>query len=260
MGQLEEIAFENQSPQIKKHVVNYWTKRAESFFDLRKEELSSRKAVDWINEIENKLQGLISERGKNLSVLDVGCGAGFFEILLGNRGFIVTGIDLTLEMVVKANEMIKRSSRNPDNTKALQMDAEKLDFGDETFDVVISRNLTWNLPHPVDAYREWLRVLKKGGILLNFDAEYAKGAHNLKTPENMAHRNISDEMKDECHRMYHMLTVSTLNRPEWDCEVLSHLGYEKISADRDFGDRVYREIDEFYIPDRMFLICAGKPY
>ena len=57
-------------------------------------------------------------------------------------------------------------------------DAEKLDFADESFDVVISRNLTWTLPHPIDAYQEWMRVLKKGGVLINFDAEYAKGAHN----------------------------------------------------------------------------------
>ena len=50
------------------------------------------------------------------------------------------------------------------------MDAQKLDFEDNTFDVVISRNLTWNLEHPDVAYREWVRVLKVGGRLLNFDA------------------------------------------------------------------------------------------
>ena len=36
--------------------------------------------------------------------------------------------------------------------------------------MIVSRNLTWNLPHPEMAYKEWLRVLKKGGRLLNFDA------------------------------------------------------------------------------------------
>ena len=41
------------------------------------------------------------------------------------------------------------------------MDAQALEFEDESFDVIISRNLTWNLPHPEMAYKEWLRVLKK---------------------------------------------------------------------------------------------------
>ena len=37
---------------------------------------------------------------------------------------------------------------------------------------MISRNLTWTLPHVRHAYGEWVRVLKKGGVLLNFDANY----------------------------------------------------------------------------------------
>ena len=48
------------------------------------------------------------------------------------------------------------------------MDAQKLDFEDNTFDVVISRNLTWNLEHPDVAYREWVRVLKVGGKTSEF--------------------------------------------------------------------------------------------
>lgn len=35
----------------------------------------------------------------------------------------------------------------------------------------------WNLPHPETAYAEWLRVLAPKGILLNYDAEYAKDHH-----------------------------------------------------------------------------------
>ena len=53
-----------------------------------------------------------------------------------------------------------------------QMDASHLAFADETFDAVVSRNLTWNLEDPEQAYKEWMRVLKKGGILLNYDANW----------------------------------------------------------------------------------------
>lgn len=52
------------------------------------------------------------------------------------------------------------------------MDGQNLEFADGTFDVVISRNLTWNLENPQKAYSEWQRVLKEGGVLLNFDANW----------------------------------------------------------------------------------------
>ena len=45
------------------------------------------------------------------------------------------------------------------------MDGENLEFEQESFDLVISRNLTWNLEKPEKAYEEWIRVLKKGGHL-----------------------------------------------------------------------------------------------
>ncbi|MCR4790439.1 MAG: class I SAM-dependent methyltransferase [Treponemataceae bacterium] len=258
MGQLEKIAFENQNPLVKERVVKYWARRSESFYQLRKDELGSDKSEKWLSEISTKISELGLDFSKNLSVLDLGCGAGFFEILLASKGCSVSGIDLTREMVDKANMMIRQNGLDAEKVHAVQMDAEKLNFEDESFDIVISRNLTWTLPHPTEAYKDWYRVLKKGGILLNFDAEYAKGAHDLKNPENMAHRNISDSLKDECHSIYHMLTVSTLNRPEWDCELLKQIGFKKVSADMEFGNRIYDRLDEFYIPERMFMISAVK--
>ena len=177
---------------------------------------------------------------------------------MGRCGHKVTGIDLTQEMIDRANEMIGLYGLDKSTVKAITGDAENLSFEDETFDVVISRNLTWTLPHPIDAYSQWMRVLKKGGVLINFDAEYAKGAHNLKSPENIAHSKIEDALKDECHHIYHMLTISMLDRPQWDQEVLSHLGFNEIIVDREFGDRIFIEHDEFYIPDKMFCIKAIK--
>ena len=48
------------------------------------------------------------------------------------------------------------------------MNAEELTFAPESFDVIVSRNLTWNLHDPKKAYQSWERVLKSGGLLLNF--------------------------------------------------------------------------------------------
>lgn len=253
MGELHYIAFEDEADNIKEKVESYWTKRAESFFDLRHDEIESEKANRWLGEI-NKL----IPAGRSLKILDVGCGTGYFEVILGKQGHDITGIDLTPEMIERAKEMIRIYELDETIVKVQQGDAEHLDFEDETFDVVISRNLTWTLPHPIDAYTEWHRVLKKGGCLINFDAEYAKGAHNLKSPENLAHNKIDDALKDECHDIYHMLTISMLDRPMWDESVLCHTGFKNINTDLAFGDRIFIEKDEFYIPDKMFCVSAVK--
>ena len=140
----------------------------------------------------------------------------------------------------------------------MTMDAENLLFEDGFFDVVVTRNLTWTLPDPIKAYNEWTRVLKQGGVLLNFDAEYAKGAHFFDPKNNLAHKCVSEDLKDKCHDIYHMLTISSLERPEWDIRLLDELGFSKASADVNFYQRIFEQKDEFYIPDRMFMISAVK--
>jgi SAM-dependent methyltransferase len=258
MGELKYIPFEEEAENIKERVTSYWTERADGFLTQRQHELDSPKAAKWLAEITAQLSKVTSTTEEKMKILDIGCGAGFFPVLLGKDGYEVTGIDLTEDMVKNAERLIKENAPYQRNVRALQMDAEKPEVPDESFDAIVTRNLTWTLPHPIDAYREWYRVLKKGGILLNFDAEYAKGAHNLKTHENIAHRDISDKLKDECHEIYHMLTISFLDRPLWDQEVLTKIGFDKVDIDKDFGDRVFSEKDEFYIPDKMFMIAAIK--
>lgn len=253
MGELHHIAFEDEAGNIKDKVESYWTKRANSFFELRHDEIESEKSAKWLEEIKQLLPA-----GESLNILDLGCGTGYFEVILGREGHKVTGIDLTEEMITKANEMIRIYGLDSNDVKAMVGDAENVAFADESFDVVITRNLTWTLPHPIDAYKDWYRVLRKGGVLLNFDAEYAKGAHNLNSPENIAHKNVSKELADECHDIYHMLTISTLDRPEWDVHILEEIGFKDILIDKTFGDRIFVEKDEFYIPDKMFSIKAIK--
>ena len=161
-------------------------------------------------------------------------------------------------MIEKAGMMIAYNGPYRGTVTAMTMDAENLLFEDGFFDVVVTRNLTWTLPDPIKAYNEWARVLKKGGVLLNFDAEYAKGAHLFDAKENPAHKCVSEDLKDKCHDIYHMLTISSLERPKWDIRLLDELGFSKTSADLNFYRRIFEQKDEFYIPDRMFMISAVK--
>ncbi len=69
---------------------------------------------------------------------------------------------------------------------------------------------------------------------------------------------ISDPLKEECHDIYHMLSISTLERPDWDLQVLRQVGFSEVSVDKTVGSRIYAEMDEFHIPDAMFGIVARK--
>lgn len=108
-----------------------------------------------------------------MKILDIGTGPGFFPMILSEAGYTVTAVDYTEEMLEKAKENLGKYTKYGLERVTLQrMDAQNLEFADETFDVVISRNLTWNLEKPEQAYQEWMRVLKPGGVLLNFDANW----------------------------------------------------------------------------------------
>ena len=65
-------------------------------------------------------------------------------------------------------------------------------------------------------------------------------------------------MNEECHKIYHMLTISSLTRPEWDAEVLVNLGFKNIELDINFSENVFAKHEEFRSPQKIFMIKATK--
>lgn len=246
------IVREPEYDDRKEQIVHYWEKRSESFLEQRRSELANPIAKRWMKEIEKQIPA-----GRRLKILDVGCGAGFFSILLAKEGHEVFGIDLTPEMIENAIQLAEEE--NADCCFQV-MDAENPMFADETFDVVISRNLTWTLPNAEHAYGEWMRVLKTGGVLLNFDANYGKEdvANTKGLPEAHAHFKVGNEMLEECERIKSQLPISRKNRPAYDVAVLCENTAGEIRIDTSLGKRIYLEKDEFYNPAPMFSICAVK--
>ncbi|MCD8076188.1 MAG: class I SAM-dependent methyltransferase [Lachnospiraceae bacterium] len=243
----------DKAKSIKEDVVSYWGARSQDFAAQRKRELESSKAGRWKKEI---LPFLPKDR-KETRILDVGTGSGFFPILLAEEGYEnVTGIDLTPEMIERAKDLSQGLVPAP---SFFVMDAEKPDFEKETFDVILTRNLTWTLPHPDLAYREWYRLLKTGGLLLNFDADYGEEEESaVELPENHAHKGIASELMRKHDQIMAALPNSYLKRPGTDVELLKLAGFSTVTVDFQVSDRVYREIDEFYNPVRMFKLCARK--
>ena len=160
--------------RIKHRVTHYWSHRAEGFETQRLREFESEKKDRWLNELAKYLP-----QGRPLRVLDIGTGTGFFACLMAEEGHEAIGIDLTPEMIDHARHMAAVLGLD---AHFQIMDAEETDFASESFDVLVTRNLTWTLPHIARAYREWYRILKPGGVLINFDADYCAAIDNDESP------------------------------------------------------------------------------
>ena len=177
---------------IKHRVSHYWAHRAEGFETQRLREFESEKKDRWLTEFRKYLP-----QGKPLRVLDIGTGTGFFACILAEQGHDATGIDLTPDMVEHAEHMAAVLGLD---ASFLVMDAENPQFAPESFDVLVTRNLTWTLPHIAKAYREWYQLLKPGGVLINFDADYCAALEDedeIELPENHAHKLVPEDLTKE---------------------------------------------------------------
>jgi ubiquinone/menaquinone biosynthesis C-methylase UbiE len=245
-------------------IENYWDKRSDGYCQVNFEELNSFKRKTWTNLI-NEYAPKVEER--KLKVLDIGTGPGFFAIIMAACGYEVTAVDYTEAMLEKAKN---NAGEYISNITFQKMDAHHLEFEDNTFDLLITRNLTWNLERPEEAYREWYRVLAKGGRLLNFDANWYLHLHDSRKRKeyvqdrlNVLERNFDDHytctdtevMEDIASK----LPLSQILRPEWDARELLAAGFKKVMIEMEVGNRVWDEVEKLnYGSTPMFMVGAEK--
>ncbi|MCH9817236.1 MAG: class I SAM-dependent methyltransferase [Actinomycetia bacterium] len=94
------------------------------------------------------------------TVLDVGCGTGWFAAGLqrARPDVTVIGVDLSEGMLGKA--------RLAGAANLVQGDGTKLPFADDAVDIVVGRGVLHHLPDPSLALAEWHRILRPGGALV----------------------------------------------------------------------------------------------
>ena len=215
------------------NIQKYWDMRSETYSIQNREELMTEQNK-WIDKILPRLP-----QKKNMRILDIGCGPGFFSIMMAQHGYQVTGIDYSEQMLMHALENAKDIIPDiADSITFRKMDAQNLEFEDNSFDVILSRNLTWGLEHPVKAYQEWLRVLCPGGKILNFD-----GNHYLHCfrEDYSDYQNINRQLHQQeylknvdmstINRLAMELPLSRLQRPQWDVITLLELGVKGVEVE-----------------------------
>ena len=239
---------------------DYWTARAHGYSASVEDDIESGRYHHWLDIIQKQ----IADRGK-LDVLDVGTGPGFFPVILGREGHRVTGIDCTAAMLDQARE---NCARYGSEARFEVMDAQNLTFPDCSFDLVISRNVVWNLDDPAKAYSEWLRILRPGGLLMVFDGNhylflYDKDYMAMDEDRGMGrvkeHAHMEGVDPGIIENIARELPMSSERRPQWDVNTLIEMGVQTLRVSTDGRDSFHMVKDgkEIFLPF-SFFICATK--
>ena len=188
--------------ELLEQIEDYWTDRAEGYSQVNQEELAGDNRTNWRRELERHFPE--NRTNETYKILDIGTGPGFFSIILAEAGYQVTAVDYTEAMLEEAKK----------NAGAF---AQK----------------TWNLEDPEQAYKEWMRVLKKGGILLNYDAnwyhhlfdaekreEYEKDRQMVTEAGLEDHYTCTDI--DTMEEIARQVPLSRIDRPRWDQKILQN--------------------------------------
>lgn len=222
-----ELTSTREPSVLLESIRSYWDRRSAGYSKKTRQDLDD--AGTWLARLQPWLSA------PRMKILDIGCGPGFFSVLLAGLGHQLTAFDYSSDMLAEAGANARRWQVS---LTLQQGDAQDLPFADESFDLVVSRNLTWNLPSPHQAYAEWLRVLKSGACLVNFDGNHYRYLYNdLYTEEQkrlnaMSHtpqlmQGVDPAVMEDIARD---LPLSRVDRPAWDREVLSLLGAADISV------------------------------
>jgi phosphatidylethanolamine/phosphatidyl-N-methylethanolamine N-methyltransferase len=132
------------------------------------------KAYDRWAPVYDLVFGPVFERGRRAAIvaaervggriLEVGVGTGISlpDYARTNR---IVGVDISEAMLDKARERVQVLGL--DHVEAIEvMDAERLEFPNNSFDVVVAQYVVTAVPNPEAALNEFARVLRPGGEII----------------------------------------------------------------------------------------------
>jgi ubiquinone/menaquinone biosynthesis C-methylase UbiE len=106
-------------------------------------------------------------------LVDLGCGTGSLSVLLAQRGYGVTAVDVSPKMLAAAQDKARAGGVVVDFQLG---NAAEPKLPPRSFDVVLSRHLLWALPDPGNAFQRWVRLLSPQGVVVMVEGCWATGA------------------------------------------------------------------------------------
>lgn len=246
-------------------MVQHWNEDAANYGNIIADELASFRMAAWQQLLRNKLPAHAE------TVLDLGCGPGFLSIVAATLGYQVTGID-------SSPAMLRIAKKNADvlGQQTKQIEWKELDIADlssafpaASFDVIVSRNVTWTLPDPARTYRDCYQILRPKGKLLVFDANWQLSLFDpvLRKETERRHHLCMERYGDAYESKTPIKTqldvmnlpLSSVKRPAWDEHVLRSCGFGEIETVEDLTPELWDEKEKLlYGATPLFGVFTAK--
>ena len=139
------------------------------------------KALDWLEDRFPPTQ--------SRAVLEPGIGTGRIALPLVKRGYRVTGLDISKEMLSVCVAQSHQSGYN-DRLHCMRADTTRLPFPKSAFDLCVAVHLFYFIPEWRGALREMLRVLKPDGALVLLHTGFGTEVPSL----NVRYQELAQEL------------------------------------------------------------------
>ena len=127
------------------------------------------------NRLEKRaVDRFLVERRYEGQLLEVGCGTGHWSKYFSSKGFEVTGIDISADMIKVAQR------KNIVNSRFEIADGENLPFAAQSFDIAAAITTLEFTPNPAKMIAEMVRCVKKNGGIMIVGVLNALSSYNQK--------------------------------------------------------------------------------
>ncbi len=127
--------------------------RVSKIYDILEQPMEVMSLKKWRLEVTKDLKG---------KVLEVGVGTGK-NIPYYTDDIDITAIDFSEKMLAKAREKANKLNKK---VELIQMDAQNMNFADNTFDMVFTTCVFCSVPDPVKGLKEIRRICKSNGKII----------------------------------------------------------------------------------------------
>ena len=246
-----------------KEVEEAWTHDSDGYDQSIQKQLRNKRDVDYWS---RELTSAIGEGPHK--VLEVGCGPGFMSIIMSRLGYEVKAIDGSEGMIRHAAHNFEVQGVSA--TAVLEDAVELPEEENETYDIIISRDVIWTLYDPEKAFRRWKEVLKPGGKVIYYDGNYRRDDHSLKTAlwkgfsvflTALEERKLPEKKQHhDSGSVFGELPLVRRERPDADRELLKAAGYRRIRVAWDtYRNSVTRsEFWKYGYQGKKFRVIAHK--